>query len=291
MIETIIQAVPSELGQFYCPTTWQQFYLDILARTVWKIPGEFKPFVISPTQPSVDDQDKVWFKTVSTGAPIRAFLYDPTFGWISPHPVPAAISQFLVVWRGTQAQLDTYDGGSVGAVGPITGPFWEFDPDWADKFPIGVGPLAPNVDDEVAVFAGFLHVKEAVRAATTTNKNILSPGAVIDGVSMVSGDRVLVKDQTVNKEDHGIYTWNGPAVAMTRTLDADSSPEVVYGTLVNVEEGTINGGTNWILTTPDPIVLNTTPLAFTLFDPLVAAGPKGKAVHFIRRTARLYYTA
>lgn len=54
--------------------------------------------------------------------------------------------------------------------------------------------------------------KQEVRAASTANLSITAPGATIDGVAMVSGDRVLLKNQSTPSEN-GIYVWNGAAVA------------------------------------------------------------------------------
>ncbi len=74
-----------------------------------------------------------------------------------------------------------------------------------------------------------------VRVASQSNLNLAAPGASIDGVTMVAGDRVLVKNQTIAAEN-GIYQWNGAAIAMTRTADANSAAALA-GTLTQVLEG------------------------------------------------------
>jgi hypothetical protein len=84
--------------------------------------------------------------------------------------------------------------------------------------------------------------KDSCRVSTQGNLAIASPGAAIDGVTMVSGDRVLVRAQTAGAEN-GIYVWNGAAVPMTRALDANSAAELEQAT-VSVEEGT-NASTTW----------------------------------------------
>lgn len=110
-----------------------------------------------------------------------------------------------------------------------------------------------------------LDVKDSVRVASTANVNIASPGATIDGVSLATGNRVLLKNQTAGAEN-GIYVWNGAAVAMTRAPDADSSAEVTNGMFCLVTAGTTQAGQGYICTTPDPITLGTTSLAFTQFS-------------------------
>lgn len=104
--------------------------------------------------------------------------------------------------------------------------------------------------------------KDSVRAASTGNLTIASPGATIDGVAMAVGNRFLAKNQTTASEN-GIYVWNGAAVAATRAVDADANAEVTAGMAVTSTEGTANVDKAWILTTDDPIVVGTTALAFT----------------------------
>jgi hypothetical protein len=113
--------------------------------------------------------------------------------------------------------------------------------------------------------AAGLDFKSSVKACATVNVTLSAPGATIDGVTMASGNRVLLAGQTTASEN-GIWIWNGAAAAMTRATDADADPEVTSGMYVFVEGGTANGAKAFVLVTPDPIVLGTTPLSFTLFS-------------------------
>jgi hypothetical protein len=112
-----------------------------------------------------------------------------------------------------------------------------------------------------------LDVKPSCRVASVllTNIPIASPGATIDGVTMVVGDRVLVKENSSNIEN-GIYVWNGAAVPMTRSTDADTSAEVTPGMFTFIEEGGTNADSGWILTTNAPISLGSTGLVFSQFS-------------------------
>lgn len=83
--------------------------------------------------------------------------------------------------------------------------------------------------------------KDSCRVATQANLNLSSPGATIDGITMASQDRVLVRSQTTTA-DNGIYVWNGSAVAMTRALDASTFAELEQA-VTTVEEGTSAGTT------------------------------------------------
>lgn len=84
--------------------------------------------------------------------------------------------------------------------------------------------------------------KDSVRVSTQGNISLSSPGATIDGITMVSGDRVLVRAQTTAAEN-GIYIWNGAAVLMTRSLDTNTAAELEQA-ITTVEEGT-NAGSSY----------------------------------------------
>lgn len=105
---------------------------------------------------------------------------------------------------------------------------------------------------------GKLDSKQSVRAATTGNI-VLSGAQTIDGIAVVAGDRVLVKAQSLSK-DNGIYVAaNGP---WSHATDADTSAKVTSGLIVSVEEGALLANTIWQLITDGLIVLGTTTLTF-----------------------------
>lgn len=100
--------------------------------------------------------------------------------------------------------------------------------------------------------------KDPVRAATTANIT-LSGAQTIDGVSVIAGDRVLVKNQST-ASGNGIYLC--AAGAWTRTTDYDVAAETL-GAGTFVSEGTTLGNSVWLMTTDGPITLGTTSLAWT----------------------------
>lgn len=84
--------------------------------------------------------------------------------------------------------------------------------------------------------------KDSTRVGTQSNLNLSSPGATIDGVTMATNDRVLVRNQTTASQN-GVYVWNGAAVPMTRAADGNTFNELEQA-VVSVEEGT-DAGTTW----------------------------------------------
>lgn len=119
----------------------------------------------------------------------------------------------------------------------------------------------------VDALSNGLDPKASVRVATTANATIASDfenGDTIDGVTLATGDRILIKDQS-DGSANGIFTINasGPP---TRATDADVSAEVTAGMFVFVEEGTANADSGWLLSTNNPITLGTTALVFVQFS-------------------------
>lgn len=114
----------------------------------------------------------------------------------------------------------------------------------------------------------------AALASNTRSGNVLTASAngvlaAIDGVTLIVGDRILVKNEATGA-NNGVYTVTsvgavGAPWSMTRATDADASAEVTSGFAVFVTEGTTNDNTGWVLTTNDPITLNTTALTFSQF--------------------------
>ena len=117
--------------------------------------------------------------------------------------------------------------------------------------------------------------KASVRVATTGNGTLATAYAnssVVDGVTLATGDRILIKDQTTGSEN-GIYTVNATG-APTRATDCDTAAELTASFAVFVEEGTANADSGYVLTNNGAITVGTTALVFTQFTGLgqVTAG-------------------
>jgi uncharacterized repeat protein (TIGR02543 family) len=106
-----------------------------------------------------------------------------------------------------------------------------------------------------------------VRLATTGYENIWTWAAdsytgastSVDGVALVAGDRILVKDNiTVSR--NGIYVVQTPTSTWTRATDMDESAELSRGQQVAVTEGIINGGKAFFQIQASPLTLNTSAL-------------------------------
>ena len=113
----------------------------------------------------------------------------------------------------------------------------------------------------VDTVAQGLDVKASVLAATTANIT-LSGAQTIDGVSVVAGDRVLVKNQTT-QADNGIYV--AASGAWARSADANTWDELVSA-YTFVEEGSTYADSGWVCTINKGGTLGTTPITFSQFS-------------------------
>lgn len=131
----------------------------------------------------------------------------------------------------------------------------------------------PVVHEQLAAAIEGINWKDSVRVASTANINLASPGATIDGITMVAADRFLAKDQSTANQN-GIYIWNGAATPATRAPDMDSAAEVEQAT-VTVEEGTSAGAT--FRQTAVNVTLGTTSLAWASFGTSAPAASESVA--------------
>ena len=112
-----------------------------------------------------------------------------------------------------------------------------------------------------------LDVKNSVRVATTANGTLSSAfaiGQTVDGITLATNDRILIKDQSTGSEN-GIYTVNASG-APTRATDFDADSEVTGGTFFFVEEGTVNADNGFVMTNDGSVTVVTTALVFTQFS-------------------------
>lgn len=139
----------------------------------------------------------------------------------------------------------------------------------------GQAKFGTPTDDAHAATKGYvdaaragLDVKQSVRAATTDPINLatdLENGDTLDTtVTLATGDRVLVKNQSTASEN-GIYVVQASGAAV-RATDFDSSAEVSGGAFTFVEEGTVNADSGWVVTSNGTINVGTDPIEWAQFS-------------------------
>jgi hypothetical protein len=134
--------------------------------------------------------------------------------------------------------------------------------------------VATPTDDAHAATKGYvdaarsgLDVKQSVRAATTGQINLagdLENGDAIDGVTLATGNRVLVKNQSTASQN-GIYVVQVSGAAV-RATDFDGTGEVSGGAFTFVEEGTTHADSGWVVSSNGAITVGTDAIAWVQFS-------------------------
>jgi hypothetical protein len=122
-------------------------------------------------------------------------------------------------------------------------------------------PCTAQITDRLNGIQAGLAVKAPARAVTSS-AIALSGEQTVNGVAVVAGDRVLVKDQA-DTTANGIYVVS--TSAWERAADFDGNRDAVQGTLVVVYNN-IALGVLYQLTTANPVVFGTSHITFTLRD-------------------------
>ena len=135
---------------------------------------------------------------------------------------------------------------------------------YKDRAGFGTNSLATK--EYVDAVKQGLDVKDSVRVASTANVAIADAaenGDTIDGVTLATGDRVLLKNQSTGSEN-GIYVVQASGAAV-RASDFQTG-DVSSLAFVFVEEGTSNAQNGYILTNTGSITVGSTALTFTQFS-------------------------
>lgn len=117
---------------------------------------------------------------------------------------------------------------------------------------------SPTQDRRFGV-VGNVAFKAPVTAATTANVTLSGTTQVLDGVTLASSYRVLVKNQT-DATENGIYDVD--TSSWTRAYDFNGNYDIKRGTLVYVTQGTSAGKGLWTVTASDPITIDTDDITF-----------------------------
>jgi hypothetical protein len=137
----------------------------------------------------------------------------------------------------------------------------------------------------VDAVAEGLHVHASCNAATTGTLASITGGTVtynngtagvgatltlsvaltvLDGYTLLNGDRVLVKNE-VTQANNGIYTWATGGTVLTRATDFDTAAEMASGDFTFVINGTLYANTGWVQTDPVTVV-GTSPVTWVQFS-------------------------
>lgn len=137
----------------------------------------------------------------------------------------------------------------------------------------------------VDAVAQGLNVKKSCRLATTielvgtyslVSKTLTANNngtLIVDLVAPAIGERILVKDQTSDLTQNGIYVVSDAGSSstpwiLTRSTDfnGDVVGEIEAGDFTFITEGSVNHDSGWVLITDDPITIDSSNLEFQQFS-------------------------
>jgi hypothetical protein len=123
------------------------YLIQLMGQIRVLFPSQYSLTLTGPNEPTVEQRDYVWVKTDSiTNEIVGTFTWSPFYGlWIYAHPSLPETSERRL-WVGSLVSLETFDGGESATVSATTGPFWEQDTDYNDKFIVGANGTAVGSD-------------------------------------------------------------------------------------------------------------------------------------------------
>lgn len=87
---------------------------------------------------------------------------------------------------------------------------------------------------------------------------------VLDGYTLLNGDRVLIKNES-NQANNGIYTWATGGTVLTRATDYDTAAEIASGDFTFISNGSLYANTGWVQINPVTTV-GTSPISWDQFS-------------------------
>lgn len=128
----------SEVPSTFCHTSWQTTWPTLVGLLSGQLDGNVQSINFGSTVPDAEDRDKPWFRINADGTPDKVYSYS-SGNWMALHPLAAGL---IMLYDGSEASINTLDGGESGAVTASTGPFWERVTAMDGRFPIGPGTTA-----------------------------------------------------------------------------------------------------------------------------------------------------
>lgn len=207
----VITLIPGSLPAGYCFSTLQQLYIDFVRLTSGFMPGTYNTFNYGIGPVAAEDRDKPWFRLNGDGSPDKWYVYF-NGSWSAPYRVPAS-SDERMLWVGDLTALESYDGGSPGAVTASTGPFWEEDTDFQGRSPMHPGAIpTSNPAKTLAIDENFgegAHTQTGQEVGPHTHP-FSHPRVEGSGSTDITGSDVI-------QGDVGTGPQSGTASALTNT--------------------------------------------------------------------------
>lgn len=207
--------VPSPLDCVVSNTNWQAL-VALLQAT---FPQDAAVWNFGNSEPAPSKRDRPWIRSNSDGTPDKIYIYSMG-SWISAHPMAEGA---VIMYRGSEASIDTFDGGEAGAVTLTSGPMWARVTDMNGRFPLGPGTLPSTTIINVGDTGGE-EKHELVEAEIPEHSHLLATEGVEDSTALSSPDQFL--DRSRDEGDNQDYALRGddtePSAGQTGKFGGDT---------------------------------------------------------------------
>lgn len=205
-----VDITTSSIPNDFCFTTWPAFWTFGVSLLSAELQGDTNTFNAGDTTPAPNNRDKPWLPPSAASANPPAFVYNFDNGyWLLPHPIPAGI---VVMYEGSEASIETFDGGEAGAITETTGPMWQKVSALNAKIPIGPGTLPST---RVITQGGTLGSEKVELLEANIPLHELQGYALNDGANLSESRLIADDDRNANALPNPIDSFGGDADGAT----------------------------------------------------------------------------
>ena len=166
----------------YCVTDIATDWPFLVQLLSGQIAGTANLYNFGSSTPVAADEDKPWIRLNADGTPDRTYVFAQG-AWLSKHSLPTGS---VMLYKGTEASLTTFDGGAAGTITATSGPMWAKISDMDGRVPLGPGTL--TVSGTVVGVTDTGGVDKISKTLTKANLPAHSHKTGIDG-SGITDDR------------------------------------------------------------------------------------------------------
>lgn len=145
-----VNITTASVPEDFCFQNWPQGWAFLVSLLSAEVAGTASFFNYGPNTPAPDERDRPWIRLDASGNIDKMYSYS-NGAWVAKHP---AAPGDVIMYEGTEASIDTHDGGEAGAITATTGPMWQKVSTINGRFPLGPGTLASGATVNVGDTGG-----------------------------------------------------------------------------------------------------------------------------------------